>query len=89
MSKEIENHKKAWEVSPNARTLDELGVPEFAHPERQENLARKLHEWYLEATARLHPESYNPNAQKPYDAMTEEQKFMDRYIAGKIIELYK
>lgn len=57
--------------------------------DRKETLARKLHGWYLEATARLHPESYNPNAQKPYDDMTEEQKFMDRYIAGKIIELHK
>lgn len=55
----------------------------------QETLARKLHEWYLEATAQLSPESYNPDAQKPYDGMTEEQKSMDRYIAGKIIELYR
>lgn len=54
----------------------------------QETLARQLHEWYLEATAQLHPESYNSKAQKPYDDMTEEQKFMDRYIAGKILKKF-
>lgn len=37
-----------------------------------EQLARKQHEWYLEATKELHPESYNPNAQKSYDDLTEE-----------------
>lgn len=56
------------------------------HKEASEELARQLHEWYLEATRELKPENYNPNAQKPYDEMTEEQKFIDKYIAGKITQ---
>jgi len=55
--------------------------------DKQEEWARKQHEWYLEATAKLHPESYNPNAQKSYDDLTEEQKFIDRYIAQKGLDL--
>ena len=50
-------------------------------------LAEKLHEWYLEATKKLNPESFNPNAQESYDELTEEQKFIDKYIAQKIREL--
>ena len=53
--------------------------------EGEERLAEKLHEWYLEATRELNPESYNPNAQKSYAELTEEQKFIDRYIAKKIL----
>lgn len=49
-----------------------------------EKLAERLHIWYLEATKELHPESYNPHAQKSYAELTEEQRFIDRYIAGKI-----
>jgi hypothetical protein len=48
-------------------------------------LARKLHEWYLEATKSLNPESYNPNAQKSYDDLTAEQKYIDNYIADETI----
>lgn len=50
-----------------------------------EDMARNLHAWYLEATAKLSPESYNPNAQKHYDDLTDEQQFIDRYIAQKIM----
>jgi len=53
-----------------------------------EQLAEKLHEWYLEASKQLHPESYNPNAQKSFAQLTEEQKFLDRYIAGRILEVF-
>jgi len=49
-------------------------------------LAEKLHEWYLEATKELNPESFNPNAQKEYSELTEEQKFIDRFIAQKVLE---
>jgi len=45
----------------------------------------KIHEWYLEATKELNPKSYNPNAQKSYQDLTEEQKFIDRYIAKKAL----
>lgn len=51
---------------------------------KEEQLARTIHEWYLESVKELHPESYNPNAQKSYDDLTEEQKSMDRYMARKI-----
>jgi uncharacterized protein YuzE len=44
----------------------------------------ELHQWYLEATKALNPESFNPNAQKPYDKLTEEQKFIDKFIANKV-----
>ena len=40
-----------------------------------------LHQWYLEAVKKLKPESYNPNAQKPYSELTKEQKFIDEFIA--------
>jgi len=58
---------------------------------REEILARQLHEWYLEATSWLkrdgdaHGENYNPNACKNYDDLTKEQKFLDLYIAKKIL----
>ena len=53
----------------------------------------ELHNWYLEATKKIHPLSYNPKAQKKYNQLTEEQKFIDQYIASKlnnrIKEFYK
>lgn len=52
-----------------------------------ESMARKLHELYLEATRELNSESYNSNAQKSYDDLTEEQKEIDRYIAKAICKL--
>ena len=54
-----------------------------------ETLAKQLHAWYLEATKELNPESYNPNAQKAYEDMTDEQKFIDRYIAKKVRQTIK
>jgi hypothetical protein len=48
-------------------------------------LAIRLHNWYLEATKNIKPESYNINAQKEFIELTDEQKFIDRYIAKKII----
>ncbi len=44
----------------------------------------KLHKWYLEATDKLDPASFNREAQKPYKKLTEEQKFIDKYIADAI-----
>ncbi len=44
----------------------------------------QLHEWYLEATQKLNPESYNEDAQKPFDKLTQEQKYIDCYIASKV-----
>ena len=55
----------------------------------REQLAQNLHRWYLEATRELSPESFNPDAQKEYGELTDEQKFIDRYIADKIIKHYE
>jgi len=52
-----------------------------------ETLAKNMHEWYLEATSKLSPVSSNPNAQRSYEQLTEEQKSIDRYIANKVSEL--
>lgn len=56
--------------------------------DRLEKLAEQLHEWYLEEVRRLKPESYNPEAQKPYNQLTSEQQDIDRYIARKILDNY-
>ncbi len=50
-----------------------------------EELARKLHEWYLLATEKLNPDSYNPKAQKQYDDLTPEQQSIDIFIAGFVL----
>lgn len=42
-----------------------------------------IHQWYLDATKELNPKSYNPNAQKKYEDLTEEQKFIDKYIVDQ------
>ena len=44
----------------------------------------ELHRWYLEATSKLRKESFNKEAQKPYNELTEEQKYIDKYISDKI-----
>lgn len=46
----------------------------------------ELHLWYLEAVKKLKPESFNSNANKDYSELTEEQKFIDKFIADKINE---
>ena len=55
----------------------------------QEELAEQLHNWYLEAIKELDPENYNPDAQRKYADLREQQKFIDRYIAKKILEREK
>ena len=51
-----------------------------------EELARQLHDWYLEATRELGPENYNQNAQRHYDELSHEQREIDRYIAKKVAQ---
>ena len=51
--------------------------------------SEQLHEWYLEATKKLKPESFNPKAQKSYNKLTKEQKFIDEFIMKKIKEVNK
>ena len=55
----------------------------------EEVLALQLHKWYLEAIKELNSDSFNKNAQKRYEYLTNEQKSIDRYIANKIMELIK
>lgn len=64
------------------KTRMELKIPKKVI----EETAEMLHEWYLEATKELDPKNYNPKAQKAYKDLTEEQKFIDRFIAKKVIE---
>jgi len=52
-----------------------------------ERLAKELHGWYLEATKTMNPESYNSNAQKSYEDLTEQQRGIDRFIAEKILTI--
>lgn len=48
----------------------------------------KLHGSYLEAVQNLKPESYNPNAIKMYDDLTDEQKSIDEYICKEIEKIH-
>lgn len=53
-----------------------------------EEIAEQLHCWYLEAVQKIDPNNYNHKAQKPYNELNEDQKFLDRYIAKKVIALH-
>ena len=53
-----------------------------------EEMAEQLHCWYLEALQEIDPNNYNHKAQKPYNELNEDQKFLDRYIAKKVIALH-
>jgi len=67
-----------WSQGELDRLYDVLfGIPAKVCPEQ-------LHQWYLEATKKLHPESFNAKAQVAYKYLTEEQQFIDKYIADKI-----
>lgn len=48
------------------------------------DLAEQLHNWYLEAVVNLSPGDFNPDANKPYSQLTDEQKYLDKYIAAKV-----
>ena len=45
---------------------------------------KQLHDWYLEATAKLDPDSYNSKAQVDYEFLSSDQQYIDEYIADKI-----
>lgn len=51
-----------------------------------EQLAMRLHEWYLESIQELDPSSYNPKARVEWYQLTEQQKQIDRFIARKLLE---
>lgn len=62
---------------------------EFPQGKEIESLSKQLHEWYLEACQK--PESgmdFNPKAQEPYEVLKETQKFLDRYIAKKVLTFF-
>ena len=61
----------------------------FDRIEVSSKLAPLLHKWYLEATKKLKPESFNPEAQKTYHELTEEQRYIDEYIAFRIIDFFE
>ena len=50
-----------------------------------EDMARQLHDWYLEATEQPEAE-YNHKAVVPYEDLSDGQKAIDRYIAQKVTE---
>ena len=66
------------EESPDERILDRFWI-----------LPEELHGWYLEATKNLKKESFNPDAQKCYDELTKEQKFIDIWISELINDRLK
>jgi hypothetical protein len=81
----------APEIEAREFPMFEINIPEdtlisFAESALKGKVVspEQLHKWYLEATFELSPESYNPNAQKPYKELTNEQKFIDQYIADRI-----
>lgn len=56
------------------------------YPAEKYRLMQLLHQWYLEATKELNPESYNPEAQKEFWKLSDEQRYIDEFIAGKILK---
>lgn len=50
-----------------------------------EEFAEQIHNWYLEACRELDPSNFNAKAQVPYADLTAEQKFLDRFLARKLL----
>lgn len=51
----------------------------------KEITGEKLHEYYLKAIEFVKPDSYNPNAVRPFKDLSLKQQQIDEYIAGCII----
>lgn len=49
-----------------------------------EDLAEYIHSCYLDCVELLPETAYNPNAKKPFAELTEEQRFIDRFLALRI-----
>lgn len=94
-TEELPNFPPKREVTPEAtermleiiRNNKRLEDKDLQAQIGEENLAEIIHNWYLEACKEIKPESYNVKAQKTYQDLTEEQKFLDRYMARKILDL--
>ncbi len=77
-----------------AGEIVELLEEQPTHPglvkiEEKEITPEQLHEWYLIAVGWLQRDgtddkNYNPNAIKQYAELTEDQKYIDKYIAKRI-----
>ena len=88
---EIELVRLCNELKTRIEKLEQSQPPEEdkegeVYPEK---LPELLHVWYLQATALLKPESYNQNAQKQFSELTDEQRYIDKFIAMKFKELVK
>lgn len=59
---------------------------EVSEPLKGKITPEQLHKWYLEAIKIIEPDSYNKDAVKPFDKLTEKQQAIDIFIAGKIHE---
>lgn len=49
------------------------------------NWSIELHDWYLKACKHLNPDNYNVKAQKSWDELSKDQKYIDEYIAKKFL----
>lgn len=47
----------------------------------------QLHLYYLEAIKNINPESYNEQANKPFEELTKEQRYIDEFISYKIEQI--
>ena len=75
--------------------LENLDTGDWNNPEEvrkelfkqdQERMAQFLHRAYLSAVKHLRPESFNSEANKPWEELTEEQKSIDLFIADWLIQ---
>lgn len=75
-------------IRKDQREKDERSFSkEKASGKDPEYLAQLIHNWYLEIVRTLRKGSFNPDANKPFEALTEEQKTIDRFIAIKVLDL--
>lgn len=51
---------------------------------KEELSAEQLHNWYLEAVKGLDEENYNREARKPFNELSDGQRFIDCFIAEQI-----
>lgn len=51
--------------------------------------AEQLHNWYLEAIEQIRPDSYNPDAVRPFKDLSLKQQAIDEYIVQKVLDEVK
>ncbi len=67
-----------------AECLEKSILPALIGKCRSKVTPEQLHAWYLEAVSKLNKECYNAKANVPYVKLTEQQQYIDKYIADKI-----